>query len=385
MNADSEQRSRTSRWQTPGEGVRAEPSAHDVTGLRRYRVAVVTDGTAVPGRGEGGVAAALRVVDGKAVLLTRLAAIEAVPVFVTPTGTDEFVATVRALASSFDGIDLEAIAAPACFEAERRLQETVDIPVFHDDQHGTAIVVLAALRNALRVVGKRMESARLVVIGAGPAGTATVRLLVAAGAADVVVVVRGVVLHRDDMPSLPPHQARLAERTNPRGVRGGLAEALAGADAALGFTPALTRGLVASMGEGPVVLALAGPEPEIQPHLISDIAAVVATSHAGYPNQVSTALAFPGVFRGALDARAPRVTMSMRLAASDVLAGLLPREALSATRLLPELGDDRVVPTVAGAVAAVAAERWRSRRPGPGGVPEQGADRSVSAQKGVGP
>ncbi|WP_091345586.1 NAD(P)-dependent malic enzyme [Micromonospora rhizosphaerae] len=369
----------------PPDRERAAPAADEVTG--RYRVAVVTDGTAVPGRGAVGLAAALRVVDGKAILFAQLAAIEAVPICLASTGPDEFVAAVRALAPSFDGIDLEAIAAPACFEVERRLQEALDIPVFHDDQHGTAIVVLAALRNALRVVGKRVESARLVVIGAGPAGTATVRLLVAGGATDVVVVMRGGVLHRDDVPWLPPHEAWMAGWTNQRRVRGGLAEALAGADAVVGFSRAgvLTRELVASMGEAPVVFALAASEPEIRPQLVRDIAPVVATCRADHPNQIDNALVFPGVFRGALDAEATWVTTSMKLAAADVLAGLICREDLSATRLLPQVRDDRVVPTVAGAVAAVAAELRRSSPPAAGGVPRQDAARSVSPQEGVGP
>ena len=207
---------------------RAEPGTTDKAAGRRNRVAVVTDGTATLGLGGGGPAAALSVVEGKAALFARLAGIDAVPVCLPTKRPEEFVAAVRALAPSFGGIDLEAIAAPACFEVERRLQQALDVPVFHDDQHGTGIVVLAALRNALRFVGKRLESARLVVVGAGPAGTATARLLVAAGVTDVVVVVRRGVLHRDDMPRLPRHEARLAGWTNPRRVRGGLAEALAG-------------------------------------------------------------------------------------------------------------------------------------------------------------
>ncbi|WP_130332248.1 NAD(P)-dependent malic enzyme [Micromonospora kangleipakensis] len=394
MDADSGGRARVQRrpdqltaaGRPPNEGGRADRAADEVTG-RRNRVAVVTDGTAVLGLGDVGPAAALPVMEGKAALFVHLAGIDAVPICLATKHPDEFVSAVRALAPSFGGIDLEAIAPPACFEVERRLQEALDIPVFHDDQHGTAIVVLAALRNALRVVGKRVELARLVVVGAGPAGTATARLLVAGGATDVVVVVRGGVLHHDDMPRLPLHEARLAGLTNRRRVRGGLADALAGADAVVGLSRAgvLTRELVASMGEAPVVFALAAPEPEIRPERVSDIAAVVATGHVDYPNRVDNALAFPGVFRGALDARAPRITMPMRLAAADVLAGLVPREALSTTRLLPEVLDGQVVPTVAGAVAAVAAERRRRVDPAAGGVPRQDAARNVSPQEGVGP
>ncbi|MEU5943505.1 malic enzyme-like NAD(P)-binding protein [Micromonospora sp. NPDC047548] len=350
-------------------------------------MAVVTDGTAVLGLGDVGPAAALPVMEGKAALFAHLAGIDAVPVCLATKHPDEFVAAVRALAPSFGGINLEGIAAPACFEVEQRLQQALDVPVFHDDQHGTAIVVLAALRNALRVVGKRVESARLVVVGAGPAGTATASLLVAAGATDVVVVVRDGVLHRDDMPRLPLHEAQLVGWTNPRRVRGGLAAALAGADAVVGLSRAgvLTRELVASMGEAPVVFALAAPEPEIRPERVSDIAAVVSTGRADYPNQVDNALVFPGVFRGALDARVPQITLPMRLAAADVLAGLVPREQLSATRLLPDVLDGQVVPTVAGAVAAVAAERRRRIDPAVGGVPLPEPTRNVSPQEGVGP
>jgi len=332
---------------TPGVGrlaarIATDAGAADAVTGRGNRVAVVSDGTAVLGLGNVGPLAALPVIEGKAALFAQLADIDAVPLCVNVSGTDELVALVRTLAPTFGGINLDDIAAPRCFEVEQRLQAELDIPVFHDDQHGTAIVVLAGLRNALRVVGKRLETARVVVVGAGAAGTAVTKLLREAGAGDTVVC--------------------LAEHTNPRRITGGLAEALAGADAVIGLSRpgVLTRELVTTMALDPIVFALANPDPEIRPEQLSGLAAVVATGRSDYPNQINNALAFPGIFRGALNARAPRISTAMQLAAADVLAGLVGDDQLSARRLLPDVLDPQVVPTVSAAVAAVELSRRRA-------------------------
>jgi len=352
---------------TPGVGRLAARIATDagdadaVTG-RGNRVAVVSDGTAVLGLGNVGPLAALPVIEGKAALFAQLADIDAVPLCVNVSGTDELVALVRTLAPTFGGINLEDIAAPRCFEVEQRLQAELDIPVFHDDQHGTAIVVLAGLRNALRVVGKRLETARVVVVGAGAAGTAVTKLLREAGAGDTVVCAGQGILSADATEGLPAHKAWLAEHTNPRRITGGLAEALAGADAVIGLSRpgVLTRELVTTMALDPIVFALANPDPEIRPEQLSGLAAVVATGRSDYPNQINNALAFPGIFRGALNARAPRISTAMQLAAADVLAGLVGDDQLSARRLLPDVLDPQVVPTVSAAVAAVELSRRRA-------------------------
>jgi malate dehydrogenase (oxaloacetate-decarboxylating) len=352
---------------TPGVGrlaarIAADTGAAEAVTGRGYRVAVVSDGTAVLGLGDVGPLAALPVMEGKAALFAQLADIDAVPLCVSVSGADEMVALVRMLAPTFGGINLKDIAAPRCVEVEERLQAELDIPVFHDDQHGTAIVVLAGLRNALRVVGKTLEAARVVVIGAGAAGTAVTKLLREDGARDVVVSGKDGVLSADATEGLPPHKAWLAEHTNPRRVAGGLAEALAGADAVIGLSRpgVLTRQLVATMSPNPIVFALANPEPGIRPEQLSGLAAVVATGRSDHPNQINNALAFPGVFRGALNARAPRITTAMQLAAAEVLAGLVGDDRLSARRLLPDVLDPQVVPTVSAAVAAVEMSRRRA-------------------------
>ncbi len=352
---------------TPGVGrlaarIAADAGAADAVTGRRNRVAVVSDGTAVLGLGDVGPLAALPVMEGKAALFAQLADIDAVPLCVNVSGVDDLVALVRALAPTFGGINLEDIAAPRCFEVEERLQAELDIPVFHDDQHGTAIVVLAGLRNALRVVGKRLETARVVVVGAGAAGTAVTKLLREAGSGDTVVCAKRGVLSADATEGLPAHKVWLAENTNPRRIAGGLAEALAGADAVVGLSRpgVFTRELVTTMALDPIVFALANPEPEIRPEQLSGLDAVVATGRSDYPNQINNALAFPGVFRGALNARAARITTAMQLAAAEALAGLVGEDQLSARRLLPDVLDPQVVPAVSAAVAAVELSRRRA-------------------------
>jgi malate dehydrogenase (oxaloacetate-decarboxylating) len=290
---------------TPGVGrvalrIAANPAEVQKLTGKDNRVAIVTDGTDVLGLGNLGPAAVLPVMEGKAAPFAHLAGIDAVPICLDTASIDQIVATVFAIAPSFGGINLEDIAAPGCFAVEARLRAALHIPVLHDDQHGTAVVVLAALRNALAVVGKRLDTARLVVLGAGAAGTAVTRLLLAAGAHDVLGWAPVGVLGPHLGPTLPPHKQELAAATNPCGVRGGLPEALRGADAVIGVSAAhlLSRELVASMASNPVVFALANPVPEIEPDQIADLAAVIATGRSDHPN--------PGEQRPGLPRPVPR-------------------------------------------------------------------------------
>ena len=342
---------------TPGVGrvaqhIAAIPGAVGHLTGKSNRVAIVTDGSAVLGLGNLGPAAALPVMEGKAALFAHLANIDAVPICLDTQDVDGIVAAVTAIAPSFGGINLEDIAAPRCFAVEARLRDALDIPVLHDDQHGTAIVVLAALRNALTVVGKRLDTASIVVLGAGAAGTAVTRLLLAGGARDVVVWAPVGVLHPELAPELSPHKQQLAAVTNPRGVRGGRQEALAGADAVIGVSAAgvLNRNLVKGMSPNPVVFALANPIPEIEPAEVADLAAVVATGRSDWPNQVNNALVFPGLFRGALDAHLTHFDTAVLLGCAQSLGDLVPSPR--ADRLLPDVLDPRVVPAIAAAVGA---------------------------------
>ena len=340
---------------TPGVGRVASLLAHapervnELTG-RANRVAVVTDGSAVLGLGNLGPFAALPVMEGKAALFARLSEIDAVPICLDTQDVDQIVAAVIAIAPSFGGINLEDISAPRCFAVEESLRELLDIPVIHDDQHGTATVVLAALINAFRVVGKPFETSRIVVSGAGAAGTAVTRLLLAAGAHDVTVWAPVGVLHPGLDEQLPEHKRWLAHHTNPRRIEGGLREALANADAVVGVSApgVLTRALIKKMARAPIVFALANPDPEIDPDDIADLAAVIATGRSDYPNQVNNALVFPGLFRGVLGSQSTTLDEGVFLAAARALAGLTSPP--SATRLLPDVFDPRVVPTVAAAV-----------------------------------
>ena len=341
---------------TPGVGrvaarIAADPAAAAHLTGKNNRVAIVTDGSAVLGLGNLGPLAALPVMEGKSALFAHLAGIDAVPICLDTHHVEGIVAAVTAIAPGFGGINLEDIAAPDCFAIETRLRDVLDIPVLHDDQHGTAVVVLAALRNALAVVGKRLATARIVVLGAGAAGTAVTRLLLAAGAHDVIVWAPVGVLH-PRIGSLPAHKQDLARLTNPRRIDGGLADALRGADAVIGVSAAgvLNRELVAAMAPFPVVFALANPTPEVEPAAIADLAAVIATGRSDHPNQVNNALVFPGLFRGALDAGRTSFDTPMMLACAQALAGLVPEPG--ADRILPDVLDPRVVPTVAAAAAA---------------------------------
>jgi malate dehydrogenase (oxaloacetate-decarboxylating) len=331
--------------------------------VKQNTVAVVSDGTAVLGLGDIGPEAALPVMEGKAVLFKEFGGVDAWPVCLATKDVDEIVRIVVAIAPVFGGINLEDISAPRCFEVERRLREQLDIPVFHDDQHGTAIVTLAAFINALRVVGKGPEEVRVVITGVGAAGTAVTKALLAAGVTDLVGCDQQGALYRGRQ-GLTPTKAEYAALTNPHDFRGSADQALAGADVYIGLSVpgAVGAEAVRSMADGAVVFAMANPTPEVLPEEIDDVAAVIATGRSDYPNQINNVLAFPGVFRGALDVRARQITPAMELAAAEALAAVIPPDELSADYIVPSVFDRRVAPVVAKAVAEAAERSGVARR-----------------------
>jgi malate dehydrogenase (oxaloacetate-decarboxylating) len=331
--------------------------------IKQNTVAVVTDGSAVLGLGDIGPEAALPVMEGKAILFKEFGGIDAWPVCLATQDADEIVRTVTALAPAFGGVNLEDISAPRCFDIEARLRDELDIPVFHDDQHGTAIVVLAALLNALTVVGKRLEDVSVVVTGAGAAGSATARMLVSAGVGELVCCDRAGTLH-GGRGQLDRFKAALAGETNPRGLRCSADAALAGADVFIGLSGpgAVTVEGVRTMADDAIVFAMANPTPEIAPEEIEGLAAVVGTGRSDYPNQINNVLAFPGVFRGALDVRAAGITREMELAAAHALAGVVDREHLEAEYVIPSVFDQRVAAAVAAAVSEAAHASGVARR-----------------------
>jgi len=348
---------------TPGVGrVSLALAAHpeDVRRLtvKGNSVAVVTDGSAVLGLGDIGPGPALPVMEGKAALFKRFGGIDAWPICLDTQDPDEIVRTCQLNAPGFGGINLEDISAPRCFEIERRLRDTLDIPVFHDDQHGTAIVVLAALTNALRSVHKPIGGIRVVVAGAGAAGTAVVDLLLAAGVRQLLVWDREGILTPSD-PRLSPAKRGLAERTNPAGRSGDLRDALTGADVFIGVSAArvLPAEWLSRMAPDSIVFALANPDPEVDVEAARRVAAVVATGRSDYPNQINNVLAFPGVFRGLLDARARHVTTPMLLGAARALALVVTDEQLHPGYVVPSVFDPKVPKAVAAAVAAAAGGR----------------------------
>jgi malate dehydrogenase (oxaloacetate-decarboxylating) len=344
---------------TPGVARVCSAIAADASLSRHYTwvpntVAVVTDGTAVLGLGDIGPSAAMPVMEGKAVLFKQFGGVDGIPICLDTTDVDEIVETVVRMAPSFGGINLEDISAPRCFEIEERLKARLDIPVFHDDQHGTAVVTLAALWNALRLTGRNAESTRVVISGAGAAGVAIARILVEAGIKDLCVTDRkGIV--SSGRTDLSPVKRALADLTADRNDRSGsLADALRGADVYIGVSGGtVPEEVVATMAPDAIVFAMANPDPEVHPDVAHRYARVVATGRSDFPNQINNVLAFPGIFRGAFDVRATAITEGMKLAAAEALAGLVG-DALTEDLVIPSPFDPRVGPAVAAAVAGAA-------------------------------
>ena len=344
-----------SLWYTPGVGVASlhlakHPGDARLMSVKKNSVAVVSDGSAVLGLGNIGPYGALPVMEGKALIFKEKAGVDAWPLVLATQDADEIVRVVKAIAPSFGGINLEDIAAPKCFDIETRLINELDIPVMHDDQHGTAIVVLAALTNAAKVVKKNFKKLRVVVSGAGAAGTATAKLLLAAGVRDIVLLDRKGTIYRGRS-GLNEHKAELARLTNPRRVKGGLALAMRGADVFIGVSGKglLKREHVASMAPKAIVFAMANPDPEILPEAAKRAGAmVVGTGRSDYPNQINNSLVFPGIFRGALDKGVKKITEATKLRAARALAALMKRP--TAEKIIPDMLDPRSVRAVARAV-----------------------------------
>ena len=322
-------------------------------------IAVVTDGSAVLGLGDIGPEAALPVMEGKCVLFKKFGNVDAFPICLGTQDVDEIVQTVKAISPTLGGVNLEDISAPRCFEIEKRLKEETDIPIFHDDQHGTAVVVAAAMINALKVVGKELEDVKIVVNGAGAAGIAISNLLMNMGAGDVILCDSRGALYKGRSEGMNPYKEEIAERTNKKGAKT-LAEALEGADVFIGVSVGgvLTKDMVRSMAKDQIVLAMANPVPEIYPDEAKAAGAkVVGTGRSDFPNQINNVLAFPGIFRGALDVRAKDITEEMKIAAAYALASLVSEEELSPDHIITDVFDPRVAPTIAKAVA----EAWKHR------------------------
>jgi malate dehydrogenase (oxaloacetate-decarboxylating) len=353
---------------TPGVGrvsmaIHDDPDSAWTLTMKGRTVAIVSDGSAVLGLGAVGPLAALPVMEGKALLFKELAGVDAFPLCIDRHEVEQVVDLVEAVAPTFGGINLEDIAAPQCFEIERRLIERLEIPVFHDDQHGTAIVVLAAFLNALRVVGKRAEDVKVVIVGAGAAGSATARMMLAQGVRRLVLCdIEGVLY--SERPGLDPERAQLVGLTNPEGERGMADDVLPGADVLIGLSGpgAVSAQAVRRMAPGAIVFAMANPEPEVHPEEIQDDVAIVATGRSDYPNQINNVLAFPGVFRGALDVRARAITEEMKLAAARALAGVIGEDELLPDYIVPSVFHPLVADTVAVAVAEAAVASGVARK-----------------------
>jgi malate dehydrogenase (oxaloacetate-decarboxylating) len=352
---------------TPGvarvcEAIAADPSlTQDYTWVPNT-VAVVSDGTAVLGLGDIGPAAAMPVMEGKAVLFKQFGGVDAIPICLATTDVEEIIATVARLAPSFGGINLEDISAPRCFEIEERLKAMLDIPVFHDDQHGTAVVALAALTNALRLTGRAAAETRVVISGAGAAGVAVARILLGAGVTDLAVVDRQGVLNSRRTDLTPVKRALARDTADHHDRRGSLADVMAGADVYIGVSGGtVPEEVVATMAPESIIFGLANPTPEVLPEVAHRHARIVATGRSDYPNQINNVLAFPGIFRGAFDVHATAITDGMKLAAADALAALVGDD-LAEDLIVPSPFDPRVGPSVAAAVSAAARADGVARR-----------------------
>ena len=332
--------------------------------IKQNAVAVVTDGTAVLGLGDIGPSAAQPVMEGKALIFKEFAGVDAFPVCLATKDPDEIVAIVKAIAPVFGGINLEDISAPRCFDIEQKLQRDLEIPVFHDDQHGTAVVVLAALLNALKIVKKRLSDARIVFTGAGASGIATAKLLMRAGAKHIIACDRAGALYRGRVDNMNPMKEWFAKHTNEKKVRGTAGEALESADVFIGLSGPGVVALkdIKAMNRDPIVFAMANPIPEIMPEEAGPHVRVMATGRSDYPNQINNSCCFPGFFRGMLDVRARRVNDEMKLAAAHALAAIVSKEELSEEYITPSMFDSRVVPAVAAAVADAAIQTGVARR-----------------------
>ncbi|MUL75616.1 NADP-dependent malic enzyme [Mycobacterium sp. CBMA226] len=341
---------------TPGVAQVSRAIAADATLAKKYTwanrlVAVVSDGSAVLGLGDIGPAASLPVMEGKSALFKTFGGLDSIPIVLDTKDPDEIVETLIRLRPTFGAVNLEDISAPRCFEIERRVIEALDCPVMHDDQHGTAIVVLAALMGATKVLERDMHNLKVVVSGAGAAGVACTKIMLESGIRDIIVLDSKGIVH-SDRGDLNSFKAMLAERTNPRGITGGVAEALKDADVFLGVSAGVVpEEFIATMAPGAIVFALSNPDPEIHPDAARKYAAVVATGRSDFPNQINNVLAFPGVFRGALDAGARRITEEMKVAAAEAIFSVVGDD-LSVDYIVPSALDPRVGPAVAAAVAA---------------------------------
>lgn len=326
---------------------------------KKNTVAVVSDGSAVLGLGDIGALAAMPVMEGKAALFKAFAGVDAVPIVLDTNDTEEIINIVKALSPTFGGINLEDISAPRCFEIEQRLIEECDIPVFHDDQHGTAIVVLAAIFNALKLIGKALEDVKVVVNGGGSAGLSITRKLLAAGAKQVTIVDKFGIINEKDGDKLAPHHLEIAKLTNRAFQSGSLEDALEGADIFVGVSApgVLKAEWITKMAEKPVIFAMANPVPEIYPdQALAAGAYIVGTGRSDFPNQINNVLAFPGIFRGALDARAKTITVDMQIAAAKGIASLIPDEELSPTHIIPDAFQEGVAEVVAKSVRQAAVD-----------------------------
>ncbi len=336
--------------------------SYDLT-LRNNLCAVITDGTAVLGLGDIGPEAGMPVMEGKCVLFKAFGGVDAVPLCVKSKDVDEFVNAVYLISGSFGGINLEDISAPRCFEIERKLKEKCDIPIFHDDQHGTAVITLAGITNALKIVGKKLEEVKIVTSGAGAAATAIVKLLLSAGAKNVVMCDRKGAIYKG-REGLNWIKEELAETTNPNGEKGSLKDVIAGADVFIGVSApgTVTREMVSTMNRDAIIFACANPTPEIFPdEAKAGGARIVSTGRSDYPNQINNVLAFPGIFRGAFDVRARDINEEMKMAAAKALADLIPDDELNEERIIPSPFDPRVAPAVAAAVAKAARDSGVAR------------------------